>query len=412
MTTLYLDCGMGAAGDMIGAALYELLEEDERADALRALNGLGIPHVRFDAERTAKCGIAGTHFRVTVDGVEEAPADGGLDPARTWAHAHGGASHHHHAHRSLADIERAIADLPLPQAVASDASAVFARIAQAESTVHGAPVDQIHFHEVGTFDAVADVVAASYLFHRIGADRIVASPVNVGRGTVRCAHGILPVPAPATALILRGVPTYAGPVEGELCTPTGAALLAHFASAFTAQPLMAVDRIGYGMGTKDFAQANCVRALLGDEVPDFGAGPGGTEEIVELSCNIDDDTPEHIAFALELLLEAGARDAFTVPLTMKKSRPGTMLCAICLPGDRDRLARLMLRHTSTLGVRWKPCGRYALAREEGTVDTPWGPVPVKRSSGFGVTRVKVEHDRAAEIARAHSLTLNDIEAFL
>ena len=155
-----------------------------------------------------------------------------------------------------------------------------------------------------------------------------------------------------------------------------------------------------------------MRALLGDEVPDFGAGPGGTEEIVELSCNIDDDTPEHIAFALELLLEAGARDAFTVPLTMKKSRPGTMLCAICLPGDRDRLARLMLRHTSTLGVRWKPCGRYALAREEGTVDTPWGPVPVKRSSGFGVTRVKVEHDRAAEIARAHSLTLNDIEAFL
>lgn len=420
MSTLYLDCGMGAAGDMLGAALYELLDEDERAAALRDLNALGIPHVRFDAEPAATCGVAGTRFHVYVDGAEETPSDGGSAPAHEQGHehadAHDGHGHahdhgHHHAHHGLADIERVIADLPLPPQVAANAAAVFGHIAEAESAVHGAPIDQIHFHEVGTFDAVADVVAASYLFHRIGASRVVASPVNVGSGTVRCAHGVLPVPAPATALILRGVPTYAGAVKSELCTPTGAALLAHFASAFEAQPLMAVERIGYGIGTKEFAQANCVRALLGEEA---GAGgtAGGDEAIVELSCNIDDDTPEHIAFALELLLDEGALDAFTVPLTMKKSRPGVLLCAICKPEDRDRLARLILRHTSTLGVRWKACGRLALAREAGTAPTPWGPVQVKRSSGYGVTRVKVEHDSAAALARAHDLTLKDIEAFL
>lgn len=419
MSTLYLDCGMGAAGDMLGAALYELLDEDERAAALRELNALGIPHVRFDAEPAATCGVAGTRFHVYVDGAEEAPGDDGSAPAHEQGHehadAHGhGHAHdhgHHHAHHGLADIERVIAGLPLPPQVAANAAAVFGHIAEAESAVHGAPIDQIHFHEVGTLDAVADVVAASYLFHRIGASHVVASPVNVGSGTVRCAHGVLPVPAPATALILRGVPTYAGAVKSELCTPTGAALLAHFASAFEAQPLMAVERIGYGIGTKEFAQANCVRALLGEE-----AGAGGTasgdEEIVELSCNIDDDTPEHIAFALELLLDEGALDAFTVPLTMKKSRPGVLLCAICKPEDRDRLARLILRHTSTLGVRWKACGRLALAREAGTAPTPWGPVQVKRSTGYGVTRVKVEHDSAAALARAHGLTLKDIEAFL
>lgn len=419
MSTLYLDCGMGAAGDMLGAALYELLDEDERAAALRELNALGIPHVRFDAEPAATCGVAGTRFHVYVDGAEETPGDGGSAPAHEQGHehadAHGhGHAHdhgHHHAHHGLADIERVIAGLPLPPQVAANAAAVFGHIAEAESAVHGAPIDQIHFHEVGTLDAVADVVAASYLFHRIGASRVVASPVNVGSGTVRCAHGVLPVPAPATALILRGVPTYAGAVKSELCTPTGAALLAHFASAFEAQPLMAVERIGYGIGTKEFAQANCVRALLGEE-----AGAGGTasgdEEIVELSCNIDDDTPEHIAFALELLLDEGALDAFTVPLTMKKSRPGVLLCAICKPEDRDRLAHLILRHTSTLGVRWKACGRLALAREADTAPTPWGPVQVKRSTGYGVTRVKVEHDSAAALARAHDLTLKDIEAFL
>jgi uncharacterized protein (DUF111 family) len=220
------------------------------------------------------------------------------------------------------------------------------------------------------------------------------------------------VPAPATALLLRGIPTYAGRVESELCTPTGAALLAHFASSFGPQPPMAVTRIGYGMGAKEFAQANCVRALLGDDASAPRTNPDEGETIVELACNIDDDTPEHIAFALELLLDKGALDAYTVPLTMKKSRPGVMLCVLCAPADRDRLARLMLRHTTTIGVRWRKCKRYALARESVSVDTPWGPVPTKRSTGFGVTRVKVEHESAADLARSHGLTLKDIESFL
>lgn len=416
MTTLYLDCGMGAAGDMTSAALYDLLDDDARAEALHALNDLGLPHIRFEAEPSVKCGVTGTRFHVYVDGAEEEPGDDGSTPAppheHTHTHSHADGHHHHHAHHSLAAIERVIGNLPLPPEVTADALAVFRRIAEAESAVHGVPIDQIHFHEVGTLDAVADVVAASYLFHRIGACRIVASPVNVGSGTVRCAHGILPVPAPATALLLRGIPTYAGTVESELCTPTGAALLAHFASSFGPQPLMAVTHIGYGMGAKEFAQANCVRALLGDDASTPPTSPDESEAIVELACNIDDDTPEHIAFALELLLDEGALDAYTVPLTMKKSRPGVMLCALCAPADRDRLARLMLRHTTTIGVRWRECKRYALVRESVSVDTPWGPVPAKRSTGFGVARVKVEHDSAADLARSHGLTLKDIEAFL
>ena len=291
--------------------------------------------------------------------------------------------------------------LDVSAGVKRHAKEVYALIADAESRVHGRPVGEVHFHEVGAMDAVADVVGVCLLMEMIAPDAVAASPVHVGAGYVKCAHGVLPVPAPATALILTGVPTYGGQVRGELCTPTGAALLKHFASAFGDRPLMTVEKIGYGMGKKDFERANCVRVFLGESA-------GAREDITRLECNLDDMTGEDIAFAAGELFREGARDVYTQSIGMKKSRPGVMLCAICLPEDADRLAAVMMKHTSTLGVRRQDMSRYTLARETETADTPYGPVRVKKASGMGVVRRKAEYDDLAALAEKTGLSLREI----
>ena len=376
MRTIYLDCGMGAAGDMLTAALLELMPNQDAF--VEELNGLGIPGIRFTAEKCEKCGILGTHMKVTVHGEEED-------------------SHHHH-HGHLADIRGIVSGLPLPTMVKLDILAVYEEIAQAESHVHGVPVEHIHFHEVGTMDAIADVTAVCLLLHRLAPDKIIASPVHVGSGQVRCAHGILPVPAPATAYLLRGIPIYGGSIDGELCTPTGAALLKHFATEFGQMPVMKVQAIGYGMGRKDFPRANCVRALLGEtEAP--------IDAIVELRCNVDDMTGEAIGFALEQLLGSGALDAFTVPVGMKKSRPGVLITVLCREEKKEAMVHLLLKHTTTLGVREFPCRRYALSRTMEVVNTPFGPVRKKVSSGYGVRREKLEYDDLAKIAKEQNISL-------
>ena len=239
----------------------------------------------------------------------------------------------------------------------------------------------------------------------IGAESVIASPVHVGSGHVHCAHGILPVPAPATALILSGIPTYGGQVRGELCTPTGAALLKHFVSRFGDRPVMAADAIGYGMGKKDFERANCVRAFLG-ESEDAG------EQITRLECNLDDMTGEDIGFAMEQLFKAGARDVYTQPIGMKKNRPGVLLSVICLPDDADRLAAVMMKHTTTLGIRRQDLRRYVLDRSIETVDTPYGPVRVKVASGMGVRRRKAEYDDLAALAEREQVSLEQIRGEL
>ena len=288
----------------------------------------------------------------------------------------------------------------MSEQVKADARAVYGLIAEAESKAHGVPVAQIHFHEVGTLDAVADVVGVCMLMEQIAPDRVVVSPVHVGSGEVRCAHGVLPVPAPATARILEGVPIYGGAIRGELCTPTGAALLKHFADAFGPMPAMALGRTGYGMGTKDFEWANCVRAMLGE------SADGG--EVVELRCNLDDMTGEAIAFAADALREAGALDVWTQAIQMKKGRPGTLLACLC-PAAREReFAALMLKHTTTIGVRCLAMRRYTLERERITLDTRYGPVRGKRSRGYGVERVKPEFDDLAEIARREGVPVQEI----
>lgn len=408
MKLLYIDCGMGAAGDMLSAALYELLPD--KAAFLRKLNSLGLPGVEYIPEKSVKCGITGTHFRVNVLGEEECchchDHDHGHDHHdhghdHHHHHDHGHEHHHHHDHGTMASIRARVHGMPIPVMTKLDIMGVYSEIAQAESHVHGVSVDQIHFHEVGSLDALADITAVCLMLRELDVEKIVCSPIHVGSGTVRCAHGILPVPAPATAHILRDVPIYGGAISGELCTPTGAALLKHFVTEFGDMPVMKVSAIGYGMGKKDFPRANCVRCLLGSTEE---AG----EEVLELSCNIDDMTGEALGFALEQLLKGGALEAFTTGVGMKKSRPGVVLTVLCREVDREKLVGLMLKHTTTLGIREQRCRRHTLSRHTETVATPWGTVRKKVSTGYGVERSKYEHDDLAAIAEKTGMSLAQI----
>lgn len=383
MQTLYFDCGMGAAGDMLTAALLDLIP-DPQAFA-EEFNALGIPHVKMEWERMETCGIRAIHVRMLIHGHEEG------------VHEHH--DEHQHEHRGLTDVSEIIRGLPLSEAIKENALAVYRSVADAEAKVHGRPVTQVHFHELGALDAVADVVAVCMLMERLSPDMVCASPVHVGSGQVQCAHGILPVPAPATAELLMGIPSYGGEIKGELCTPTGAALLRHFVKSFGPQPIMAVSAIGYGAGTKVFPAANCVRALL-------GRSDSQTDEIEEVSCNLDDMTGEAVGFALEVLLESGALDAYTVPIGMKKSRPGIMLCCLCRLEDTDRLASLMLRHTTSLGVRIASARRKVLERSFSTVKTPLGEIRLKTAGGV----TKPEYEDLAKIARETGLTLKEAAA--
>ncbi len=430
MKTLYLECGMGAAGDMLMAALLELIPDQQAF--LDRMNSLGLPGVRLERETAVKCGITGTHMKVTVDGREEESEDvhdhdhhHDHDHAHDHSHEHEhdhphhehehehnhddahdhDHGHHHHHHASVADIEMVIDGLKLSDRAKADAKAVYALIAEAESHVHGHPVSEIHFHEVGTMDAVADVVGVCLLMEEIGAEQVAASPVHVGSGHVHCMHGILPVPAPATAWILRDIPTYGGQVQGELCTPTGAALLRHFVSRFGDRPVMAAKAIGYGMGKKDFERANCVRAFLSES-------EGRREAIAKLECNLDDMTGEEIGFAMDQLFRAGARDVFTQPIGMKKSRPGVLLSVICLPEDADSLAAVMMKHTSTLGIRRQDMSRYVLDRSIETAETAYGPVRIKTALGLGVQRRKAEYEDIAALAEQNGLSLDEIRKAL
>ena len=432
MKTLYIECAMGCAGDMLTAALFELLSEELKAAFLEKMNGLGLPGVRVAAEPAVTCGIAGTHMSVTVHGQEEGDHDDhhhdrehhhhdhdGHDHAHAIPHVHDhdhihshehdhlhdhdhdhphehGHEHHHH-HASPDHIRGLIDGMDLPEEVKTTARGVYDAIARAEAKAHGCPVGEVHYHEVGALDAVADVVGACYALWLLSPDRIVASPVHVGSGTVRCAHGVMPVPAPATANLLTGVPAYGGEVQGELCTPTGAALLVTFAQSFGPMPALAADRVGCGVGRKVFDRPNCVRAFLGE------SGGGANGAISELVCNIDDMTPEALAYACEQLLSEGALDVYTLPGTMKKGRSGHLLTVLCDPDREEALARAVLTHTTTIGLRVRRCEKYVLTPGAATISTPYGEIDVKTAEGFGLTKVKPEHDSVAAAARAHGV---------
>lgn len=294
--------------------------------------------------------------------------------------------------------------LDLPQQVKEDAKAVYDRIAEAEAKAHGAPVSQIHFHEVGSLDAVADIVGVCLAVHLLAPDAVQASSIHVGSGQVRCAHGVVPVPAPATAEILKGIPCYGGEIQGELCTPTGAALLAHFAQKFGPMPPMTVENTGYGLGRKEFPAANCVRAFWGQ------AGDADQADIVELCCHIDDMTAEALAFAGERLMELGALDVSSAPITMKKGRLGAAFTVLCKAKDEERLAQAILRETTTNGVRSRYCKKYILSPSVRTVETEYGPMKVKEAQGFGLCRQKAEYEDAARVAREKNLPIAQVIA--
>ncbi len=428
MKTLYLECKMGAAGDMLMAALSELVDKNA---FLEKMNALGLPGITVTAEDAETCGIHGTHMRVLIGGEEEVSRDVNLasEAIHTHTHEHEEEHHehshthehihdhehehshehehehhheHHHHHTSMADIRHIVSHLNVSETVKNNVLAVYEKIAEAESHAHGAPVDQIHFHEVGSMDAVADITGVCLLMEMIGADEVVISPVHVGSGHVHCAHGILPVPAPATAYLLQGVPSYGGSIQGELCTPTGAALLKQFATRFGEMPVMATEKIGYGIGSKVFPAANCLRAFLGE------SGENG-DRISGLSCNIDDMTGEEIGAATAALMEAGALEVFTQAVQMKKNRPGVLLTCFCRPEEEEKFAALIFKYTTTIGIRKTGFDRYTLSRREETLQTAYGPVRAKVSTGYGVTRIKPESDDLNAIAKKEGLSVREVK---
>ena len=425
MKTLYFDCGMGAAGDMLMASLYEICPDKEKF--LKMMNGMGLPGLSVEAEPSVKCGITGTHMKVTIHGEEEESVDVDLqghehhhdhdyehdhDHHHDHHHDHNhdhtddhdhGHSHHHHA--SMSGITHIIEHLNLLEEVKADVVAVYQLIAEAESHVHGKTVEEIHFHEVGTADAIADIAGVCLLMHMIVPQKVIASPIHVGSGNVHCAHGILPVPAPATAFILQGLPIYSGVIKGELCTPTGAALLKHFVTEFKEMPVMRTAAIGYGMGKKDFERANCMRVLLG-ETEENGS------EVTELSCNLDDMTPEALGFVQEILFAAGALEVYTIPIGMKKSRPGILLTCMCRCNDKEKMVSLLFKHTTTLGIRESISKRYTLTRTMKEHETPYGVVREKVSEGYGVVRGKLEYEDLAKIAREQGMSLEDVKKLI
>lgn len=391
MRTIYVDCRTGAAGDMLTAALLELA--GDQSAALARINALGIGGVAVSSSKTVRAGIAGTLVDVSVNGEIEGEGD------REHRHGRGDREHHEHGHHehghhhaTMAEIDARIDALNAPDSVKGHVREVYRLIADAEAEAHGRPVAEIHFHEVGALDAVSDIASVALLFELLGPARVVASVPEVGGGFVRCAHGVIPVPAPATVNILRGIPFSSGAADCELLTPTGAALLRHFASEFGPMPTMSVERVGVGCGHRELdGRANVVRAFLGEAQE---AGGAANDRIVELRANIDDMTGEDLAFACERLREAGARDVSLVPALMKKGRPGHILVVLAAEHDADTLAAAVLRETSTFGVRRVDCARYALERR---IERGADGIRVKHGEGYGVSKSKPEfEDRAAK----------------
>ncbi len=413
---LFIDCSMGAAGDMLTSALLELM--DNKEELLKRLNNIGLPEVNYIADRVSKQGITGTHMRVVINGAEEA-VDEGEHTAHIHSHNGGHMVHSHssehtaHTHHNMSDIESIVRGLNLPENVKEDVLAVYRLIAEAESAVHGKPVTEIHFHEVGNLDAIADISAVCLLMNEIKADKIIATPIHVGSGEVRCAHGILPVPAPATAYLLKNIPIYGGSIRGELCTPTGAALLRHFVASYGNMPVMSTEKIGYGVGKKDFERANVLRIILGSSFEENNkTGLTSQGQVLELSCNLDDMTPEQIGFAMEVLLKKGALDVYTTPIGMKKNRLGIKLSVICKTEDGDKFIHLLFEHTTTIGIRENLFSRYTLDRSEESINTNFGKVQIKRSYGYGVTKEKYEYEDLARLATDRDISLEEIKKHL
>ena len=401
MKTLYFDCFSGASGDMIIGALLDLgLPLD---DLRAALGSLTVEYGSVTAERVLRAGVSATKFHVL---------EAGSSHDRNHSHDHHGAHDHHHSHahhhhhRSIAEITALIRKSALSAAGKDRAIHLFERLAAAEAAIHAIPVENVHLHEVGALDSIIDIVGAVHGLERLGADRIVSSPLNLGGGTVKCAHGLFPVPAPATARLLQGVPVYSRDPQMELVTPTGALLVTGYATAFGPLPAMTLSQIGYGAGDRDPKNhPNVLRVIVGE------ANDGNDEQIVEMTCEIDDMNPQLFGPLMDRLHGAGALDVFYAPVQMKKNRPGTLVTILSTPEHRERLSGILFAETTTIGVRYQEMRRERLDREIVSVETPLGGIRFKVSGRHGkVLNAAPEFDDCARVAAERGLPLKDVQA--
>ncbi len=377
MRIAYFDCATGISGDMTLAAL---IDAGVDAEVVRsAIRSLELDGVQLVVESVVKHGFRATHVRV-----EHPPQ---------------------HAHRHLSDIRRILEKGAISAAQRNLALKMFEAIARAEASVHGSTIDKIHFHEVGAIDSIVDIIGAAVAIDLLAADEIVSSPVPTGRGQIQIEHGICTVPAPGTAELLKGIPLVDVPVEAELTTPTGAAILATVVDRFAPLPAMTVEQIGYGAGTMDLpGRANVLRVFVGT-----AEAASEHDQVAVLETNLDDVSGEVIGYAKRLLLDKGALDVYSVPIQMKKDRPGVMVCVICRPADIDAMESILFQETGTFGIRRTIAERSKRLRQAVCVETPWGPVSGKMGWRLGEASVFTpEYEDCARIAEENRISLREV----
>ena len=387
MKVLYFDCKMGASGDMILGALYGLAPNADKI--IEKLNSF-YEDVNVAVSQREKLGTWGNHIKVDIGGVEEESIDAEI-------HGH----NHEHTASTRMEIYDNIESLPIPDSVKLHALEIFNSVLKAESVVHKSTVSKVHLHELGNLDAIIDIVGACMMIEDIAPDKIICSPVNLGSGFVRCAHGIVPVPAPATTILIEGMKVYSSEIRGELTTPTGAAILGHFCEEYIPMPAMNITSNGIGVGNKDFELPNVLRVFTGETTEE--------KKVSELIATLDDITSEQLSYATEILMDNGALDVYVTPITMKKGRSAFMLTCLVKKGQEEKFASLIFRHTTTIGVRYREYDRFTLSRKIITKNTKFGPVRYKISEGYGVTRQKPEFDDLKKISSQTGLSIDEIK---
>ena len=442
MRIAYLDCFSGISGDMFLGALVDAGVPPQLFE--KTVSGLNLG-ARLEISKVNRSGITATKVDVFVNGKIEAPREFNEhrshhehdahhhEHSHDHEHAHehhhesgapslsrslqqGGSSVHSHHGRGLSEIRQIISDADISDSAKHTAIAIFEKLGAAEATIHNVPIEKIHFHEVGAVDAIVDIVCAAAGAEVLGVDEFVCSPLNVGGGTVVCAHGTFPVPAPATVEILKGAPVYSSAIEKELVTPTGAAIVATLAARFESFPQMKIQKTGYGAGTRDLqGHPNVLRIVVGETIVSTLAGEGAPltqpeeDTVTVLEANLDDLSPQIFGYVMEKLLEAGALDVFGTSVQMKKNRPGTLLTVLAKPGNADDLEKIIFAETTTLGVRRREERRHVLAREWQTVSTRFGEVRIKVASMNGtVSSYAPEYEDCRRIATEHRVPLKQV----
>jgi uncharacterized protein (TIGR00299 family) protein len=399
---LYFDCFAGAAGDMILGALLDAGLPFE--ELKRALGSLAVDGWDVSVDRVVKTGVTATKFRVHEHALTAPSHQSATGPAGPTRHAH------YHLKHIFAAIERSA----LNDAGKARAIKMFTRLGEAEAAIHGTTMEKVHLHEVGAIDSIIDIVGAVFALEWFKADRIVVSPMNVGGGMVNSAHGVFPVPAPATLALLQGAPVYSSGIQSELLTPTGALILTEYASDFGPVPAMTIERIGYGAGDRELKDTpNVVRVLIGESsMPQDLKSPGPQQHRVSvLECEIDDMNPQIFGVLMDRLYAAGALEVFYASVQMKKNRPGTLMTVVCKPEHRESMTEIVFRESTTIGVRHQELSRECLDRETVTVQTAVGPVRVKVASRDGrVLNAQPEFDDLAKLSHERGIPIKDVQA--